>query len=507
MNLHAISFDEFKSLLKEKIELNKISLVSELIEDETQIKLKITSFHLTKRIDSVFFKKQLKSVVLIYKKKNGIYYFGNYTKPYRKKKVIGTIKTFPLSSNSEFFSSLRMMNTMVQISDFKNCLIAENYQEIARKEINNFQNKVLDFIDFKDRNVDLNDFSYLMRMKFSNIKIPDNWRSFTQITFTKKDAKKSNYNLPDIFLMKNQKYDLYSKKYKKFLNTTNLKPYELILMRNNLAFLKGIVGDRLFKDYDINDLPNKELLFLSNSFDLNEYRSKYMNEKDQLNIHKFFKSCLKENPQLIYTLSDHGKYLKELHEKLGRSPRFNFTNIERYNSEHFEMAKTIMILNNGNITRVYDKFFINLIEKDFKNYKIHLLKETSDYVEESEFQRNCVKTYTQHKNNFVVSVRDGKTRITIEYTKSNNKPLRSQTFGFANSKVDMEKYGDVITEVDRRVFGYFDHVDDFEFDISKNTIINEFNRYISSEKISWKNLEVRENIYNFGEELFNYQII
>ena len=85
--------------------------------------------------------------------------------------------------------------------------------------------------------------------------------------------------------------------------------------------------------------------------------------------------------------------------------------------------------------------------------------------------------------------------------------MRSQTFGFANSNVDMEKWGDVINELDKRVFDYFNYVDDFEFDMTKNTIVNEFHKYISNEKISWKNLEVRENIYNFGEEIFNYQII
>ena len=85
--------------------------------------------------------------------------------------------------------------------------------------------------------------------------------------------------------------------------------------------------------------------------------------------------------------------------------------------------------------------------------------------------------------------------------------MRSQTFGFANSNVDMEIWGDVINELDKRVFDYFNYVDDFEFDMTKNTIVNEFHKYNSNEKISWKNLEVRENIYNFGEEIFNYQII
>jgi hypothetical protein len=267
-----------------------------------------------------------------------------------------------------------------------------------------------------------------------------------------------------------------------------------------------LVGDRLFKDYDLQDL-SQDKLHLHSSFDFYTYKKRFVNERDQLNIHNFIKACLKENPTLINTLNDHGKYLTELHEKLGRSPRFNFTSISKYNSDHYEMAKTIMILNTGNIVRTYDKYFTKAIEKDFMDYKIHLLKETGDYVEESEFQRNCVKTYTQHKDNFIVSIRDGKTRVTIEYQNSKNKPLRSQTFGFANSNVDMEKWGDVINELDKRVFDYFNYVDDFEFDMTKNTIVNEFHKYISNEKISWKNLEVRENIYNFGEEIFNYQII
>ena len=290
------------------------------------------------------------------------------------------------------------------------------------------------------------------------------------------------------------------------MNTTNLKPHQLNYVRSNLEMLRALVGDRLFKDYDLQDL-SQDKLHLHSSFDFYTYKKRFVNERDQLNIHNFIKACLKENPTLINTLNDHGKYLTELHEKLGRSPRFNFTSISKYNSDHYEMAKTIMILNTGNIVRTYDKYFTKAIEKDFMDYKIHLLKETGEYVEESEFQRNCVKTYTQHKDNFIVSIRDGKTRVTIEYQNSKNKPLRSQTFGFANSNVDMEIWGDVINELDKRVFDYFNYVDDFEFDMTKNTIVNEFHKYISNEKISWKNLEVRENIYNFGEEIFNYQII
>ena len=505
-DLHLVSKEEFKTLLKEKVELNKTSLVSEHIEDEDQIKLKMTAFLLAKRIDSTFFKKELKSIVLIFKKKNGIFYYGNYTKPHRKKKVIGTIRTFPIHIKPEFFLTLRGMNKMIQISDFKNCLISEDYYESAYRQISEFQNKVLDYVGFEDKNIDLMQFSYVLRMKSSNIKIPNNWKSFTIFTFTKKDAKKNNSNLVDIFLYRNEKFNLYSKKYKKFLNTTNLKPHQLNYVRTNLEMLRALVGDRLFKDYDLQDL-SQDKLHLHSSFDFYTYKKRFVNERDQLNIHNFIKACLKENPTLINTLNDHGKYLTELHEKLGRSPRFNFTSISKYNSDHYEMAKTIMILNTGNIVRTYDKYFTKAIEKDFMDYKIHLLKETGDYVEESEFQRNCVKTYTQHKDNFIVSIRDGKTRVTIEYQNSKNKPLRSQTFGFANSNVDMEIWGDVINELDKRVFDYFNYVDDFEFDMTKNTIVNEFHKYISNEKISWKNLEVRENIYNFGEEIFNYQII
>lgn len=505
-DLHLVSKEEFKTFLKEKVELNKTSLVSEHIEDEDQIKLKMTAFLLTKRIDSTFFKKELKSIVLIFKKKNGIFYYGNYTKPPRKKKVIGTIRSFPINIKQEFFLTLRGMNQMIQISDFKNCLVTDNYYESALKEITEFQNKVLDYVGFEDKNIDLTQFSYVLRMKSCNIKIPNNWKSFTIFPFTKKDSKKNNSNLVDIFLYRNEKISLYSKKYKKFLNTTNLKPRQLNYVRSNLDMLRRLVGDRLFKDYDLQDLT-QEQLNLHNCLDFYTYQKRFANERDQLNIHNFIKACLKESPLLINTLNDHGKYLTELHEKLGRSPRFNFTTVSKYSADHYEMAKTVMIMNTGNIVRTYDKYFIDAIEKDFMDYKIHLLKETGEYVEESEFQRNCVKTYTQHKDNFVVSIRDGKTRVTIEYQNSKNKPLRSQTFGFANSNVDMEKWGDVIKELDNRVFDYFHHVDDFEFDITKNTIVNEFHKYISREKISWKNLEVRENIYNFGEEIFNYQII
>jgi len=204
---------------------------------------------------------------------------------------------------------------------------------------------------------------------------------------------------------------------------------------------------------------------------------------------------------------DHTALIYKLHKKLGRSPRFVFATLEKYDEEHYEMSTLLEKLNNGNIIREYPKSMTDTLNGELLEYNIKLLTTTAEYIEESTIQRNCVKTYTKYKDNFIVSLRDNKNRITIEYKFFNGKPKRVQTFGFANSNVDLDLYGKALELLDRKVKDYFEDNTDFEYSIIEQQIINEFHKYTSVEKINLKNLEFDESCYTFEEENLIFQII
>ena len=64
---------------------------------------------------------------------------------------------------------------------------------------------------------------------------------------------------------------------------------------------------------------------------------------------------------------------------------------------------------------------------------------TNDYNEESQTQKNCVRTYVENPNNIIISLRvgskDSKLRATIEYRFIGNTLKRVQSLGGKNSKL------------------------------------------------------------------------
>lgn len=504
--LRYIDKEEFYKSYKEKCNLIKTSLVSEFINDENQIKLKMTSFINEKLKNTVFFSKKIDTIIFVYKKNNGIFYFGNYTKPFRKKKVVGQIRTFPNNFQlSSFVGSLRRVEHMLQLTDYKN-LLGNSLLNIFHKNVDEFKHDVLNFIEYGEYKLRLDHFSFLLRMKSMNIKIPDNWTSFSNMSFNKVIAKKNNYNLCNIFLSKHDpKKSIYSKKYKKQLNTINFIPIEMRFIRQNLYNLKLVVGENLYKDYSLEEL--KEELFFGYTPITSYNYFGIINDRDRLNIHKFIKECISQNSSKINTLMDHTALIYQLHKKLGRSPRFVFATLEKYDEEHYEMSTLLEKLNNGNVIREYPKSMSDTLNGKLLDYNLKLLTTTAEYIEESTIQRNCVKTYTKYKDNFIISLRDNKNRITIEYKFFNGKPKRVQTFGFANSNVDLDLYGKALELLDRKVKDYFEDNTDFEYSIIEQQIINEFHKYTSVEKINLKNLEFDESCYTFEEENLIFQII
>lgn len=500
--LEKIEKEVFYTLYKEPVVLTKISLFWELIDDDDVIKLKMSIFNENKRIESVYFRKDIVTLVFIYKKKTGLFYFGEYTKPFRKKKMVGTIKTFPtLCKTDKLIGELRLLFRILQSSDWKNSQFVKDYVAEYKEVLEQYQNKVLDFVGYPREKMNIRDFVFLLKLKKYEVKIPNNWRTFSHMFLERNDVKLNDYNLVDCFLMRGKKHEsIYTKKYKKFFNTTDISPLDAINIKVNLRFLKSLVGSDYFKEYDLNVLKG----ILNGHLFFNRQFPQHVTNQDRLNIHRYILAYLETGNCSLNSLIDHLEYIHQLHERTGSSPRFIFKSLEQFENEHYELSNMIYKLRNGHMVRNYDPEFEKLFSNNFDGFEVRLLKDSDEYVEESNHQRNCVKTYTNLKDCFILSLRgNDKKRITIEYTKKGNGVIRKQTYGFANSQVDFNIYGKALSMLDNTIEKYFKKNDDFQYDMITKTIINEFYQYTRPEKISWKNLETPES-YTIFEQEYNF---
>jgi hypothetical protein len=379
----------------------------------------------------------------------------------------------------------------------------KDYVAEYRGILEQYQNKVLEFIGYPKEEMKLNEFVFLLKLKKYEVKIPNNWRIFVYMFLQKKDVKLNNYNLVDCFLMRNNKLkSTYTKKYKKFFNTADINALEAINILKNLRFLKSFVGLNYFKEYDLNYLKDSSIGF----FYVNESIIQQITNQDRLNIHKYFLKSFEVRDYGVYSLIDHLRYIYELHERIGTSPRFVFKSLEEFQNEHFELSNMVHKLKDGYMVRNYDPKFEKLFYDSFDGFEVKLLKDSDDYIEESNHQRNCLKTYTKQKNCFILSLRDSNNkRITIEYAKSYNGVIRKQTYGFANSQVDLNVYGKALSMLDKTIEKYFKKIDDFQYEMITKTTINEFYQYTHPEKISWKNLETLQ-LSGIFEQDFNFTI-
>jgi hypothetical protein len=263
-----------------------------------------------------------------------------------------------------------------------------------------------------------------------------------------------------------------------------------------------LVGPDYFKEYDLNDLKENlnGYLFFTSQF------IRYITNQDRLNIHRYVLKSLEVGNRNLHSLNDHLRYIHELHERIGTSPRFVFKSLEEFQNEHYELSNIVHKMRNGCMVRNYDPEFEKLFYNSFDGFEVKLLKNSDEYIEESNHQRNCVKTYTKEKNCFILSLRDSDDkRITIEYVKSYNGVIRKQTYGFANSEVDLNIYGNALSMLDKTIEKYFKKIDDFQYEMITKTTINEFYQYTHPEKISWKNLETLQ-LSDIFEQDFNFTI-
>jgi hypothetical protein len=285
----------------------------------------------------------------------------------------------------------------------------------------------------------------------NGIKIPNNWKKFTGIFFSKKELKKFNMNLVDTAM---DKLKLNGSKVKQIFNEMDWVDFDKLHMTYSLLGIDRFnkIENKYFYEYYSNNEfshpieDNKMGRYFECFYEqYNQYQNNRVStpltskEKDRiLNLIKYFYGHNKWS-----ILLDHLDMKRDL-LNLGEDVKFKFTNISSFNLEHEEFSRLLQSYRKGEVERFYGNIdsLEKPIEHEGETYYPVLLRKTSDYEEESQHQRNCVRTYAERPECLIFSIRkestDGDERITVEYQYRHNEILNVQERAKFNEMPSLE---------------------------------------------------------------------
>ena len=320
--------------------------------------------------------------------------------------------------------------------------------------------------------------------KKHKIKLPNHWQNyfFNFYPGIKKMRRTKMKLLPAII----RGYGIKSKYINGLLNnhpTLNI---------NDIVSWFGILGPDFFRQLSVN--------FLTQTSNSDGYRvvgphskksdndflreieeaSNTLTTQEKRNIISITKTL--EEPSLYFLgeIKDHINTKKRLFE-VGEKVSIIAKNAQDFKREHREWSSLLHYLMSDQSTEYYyNPKALELIEQDYKDFKVLVLKNETDYFEEGETQKNCVRSYLPQYKSMIFSIRNSDNkRLTCEVDKGTIVQVREVCNGEPS-----EEWDEVISEVKKRIRVLF----------NKNLLK-------PSVKITYKRANIEEWIIRDGERV------
>lgn len=253
---------------------------------------------------------------------------------------------------------------------------------------------------------------YLMK---KGVKIPDNFYLFRGYDFNVKSnflRKAKNKYVDALMMSKNLSGDTFRKLFHQAESTPTLE---------TLKFVIELVGKtRLEQNYDVLKFYSFHGTNVHNHHDCS-----ILTEQERKNAWLILVESAKQKQRAsLVNVRDHINFIGFLRKK-GLNYRWKAKNILEFNQEHKMLSDVYDAIKNGVTHRVYPEqyyqHFSQPIVVDGVSYKVQILDKQSEFYRESDYQQNCVKTYIARPGSFIVSIRGGKERATVEYVIRNSK--------------------------------------------------------------------------------------
>ena len=441
-----VSEEEFKSNYgntSSKVSSEKVTIVVE--EYPNKISCKVYQTERIRRVGSSYFRVRKYLTYITYNFKYNNFYSGTITK---KNKKLLTRKVRVNDFTGHVFSSLNLeirrhlRDNELRNNDFSKRAPKENSKlswQVTKKYSDRLEhsNDIMDIFlsrikercgvnkDIRGKDYEIKFFQlYLESNKF---KYPNNYGEYIQLSIPKKLLKKQ-INLVSLYMNINE---LNGRKIRKILNVGHDLDFEVL---NKVYTLLGV---------DYFNKVNSSVFVKSNL----HFSSDFKVEKVNLETSNFHKqnivNVLNEGLNL-HSLIEHFNMVKELEDKHGHKFKVKFKDVEQFNNEHYDVSELLQSYRKGVVSRYYGDEVVSLIEGSITDlvgveYYPKVLMTTNEYNEESQTQKNCVRTYIEDPNNIIISLRaggeDSKVRATIEYRFIGDTLKRVQSLGGKNGKL------------------------------------------------------------------------
>ena len=405
-------------------------------EGDDKISIKFQFYQKTRKIGGRYFTERKVTNYLTFNFKKKMFYSGTFST--KKKQVIGrSMKVNPTYYAIEtFLRNIRIENS-VAVDQYLYFFLEKIWDRMGIENPQNFQWDCM------------RSFYSLTYYLVNGIKIPNNWRKFTGIFFSKKELKKFDMNLVDTAM---NKLKLKGSKVKQIFNEMEWIEFDRLYLTYNLLGIDRFnkIENKYFDEYysgdEIRTMEENrmgryyECFYSENSQYLPNRLSVPLTPKEKDRIADLIPHL---TDYRFSTLLDHLDMKRDL-MNLGEDVKFKFTNISSFNLEHEEFSRLLQSYRKGEVERFYGDVdsLETPIEHEGETYYPVLLRKTTDYEKESQHQRNCVRGYSERPDCFIFSIRkgsiDGDERITVEYQYRKNEILNVQERAKFNETPSLE---------------------------------------------------------------------
>jgi hypothetical protein len=397
-------------------------------EGDDKISIKYQVHVKDRRVGSRYFTERKITQYLTFNFKKKMFYSGTFST--KKKQVIGrSMKVNPTYFAIESFLRNIRIEKSVGVDQYLYFFLEKIWDRMGIENPQNFQWDCM------------KSFYSLTYYLVNGIKIPNNWRKFTGVFFSKKELQKSNMNLVDAAM---DKLRLKGSKVKQIFNEMDWVDFDRLYIAYNLLGIDKFnkIENKVFDEYYTTDEFSKSMEMNK----MGRYYECFYSDKYNYPNHYIGRALIpltsKEKDRILdliphfdgykwNTLLDHLDMKREL-VNLGEDVKLKFTNMSSFNLEHEEFSRILQSYRKGEVERFYGDIesLETPIEHEGETYYPVLLRKTSDYEKESQHQRNCVRTYAERPECLIFSIRKGATygneRITVEYQYRKNEILNVQ---------------------------------------------------------------------------------
>lgn len=454
-----ISDDEVRKYYADKTKrLTIIRTKVQVVQEDHKVSIRFYYTTRTRQEGAQYFRVSRLTTFVTYNTKTKNFYFGNIQ---RKNKKLVSKKIRCNQFKSPFLTELKLSirrtfnHIKAKTGDWKDLIISKtNYgsygDEVAYKVLEKFaytifnNNKIL--FDYKSNH--LENQLYRMYLTDNNISFPDAVEQYSVIQIPKSLMIKEG-NIVNCFMNAN---DIRGRHARSILNQNKDIDFHTL--------------NEVYHNFGVDYFNKIRKTFFSRSSDgmynawFNMIDVKVNSVKYDLSNSdkKRIVNLINESLDIDWGVIRNHLYMIEELKKFGENFKMSFNNRHDFNHEHYEITELLEKYKEGKITRIYNNEFINMIEEPIYGFNVDyypvILRTSAQYNEESKTQSNCVRTYIEYPNCFIVSLREGSIygniRATIEYKISKNSLNRVQTRGRFNS--NLSEIWDIPLEIlDNRV--------------------------------------------------------